>query len=794
VGLPRKKLLYMFSINFLEASLVVIAPCVPLLLPGIFFMRTHTWGVILLHVSRVILWSMGSLTILATLGLTLGISVQKTAVVLTTLGCIYALLHAKQFFKRQTAWYLLSVVLLILIPTSAFTVPFLKIHDGLPTGDVQKTIIWANEIIATHTLPNYTRAMTLLNRDPVDFYTPGLHAVSALVLSLSPAPLTSIGIFSIALAVCVALITASITKELFDTHEHFVPPLLAALLLLTQYRFLRYIREPGYHFQNIVGELFLFGMMLLVIRFLRKREKQDAFLFIVCAIALFLSHQFSAFIAVFIMIAMTFTAIALYKNKIVDAIRQHRNLALILFIVFFLATSTLLALGLGNKIPSIFTTNPHLTSQLLPFIEYPAMMGEFWLFSGSFGVVLMLMEARKGGLHHRQVFLFGSAVVALIALSQGPAIGIDIPPVRALFYLAVPLSVGSAYLFGKLFFVIGRTYHGKTKQIAHLAALSAIIIAGYSSTYKAYASLSHTIRTNSTLTGEQLGFIEQLERRGSRLGGRDDTPAILIDDYNRRSASWLVLSGAPMFTRIAADLERQMMESNQSSLRRYLYLNQIDYEKIIELGSLPEISFLLKKHNIAYVTGITNASRYGFEHNKIFKLVGFADDLTLYKVSGEQNACTSIECKFLIKPSTLANDIGDEMDTFEHLQASIRSPLTSEPLYDDTMTYREVRSPIIPLSFNVGDYVQVLWDPNNMHRSETTLTFMLWLKNPVQGLSLSTSSGEKIALPYRRHITVELPQNLVQINDKGFVTLTIHNPQGATVPIDLVALGSSLIP
>lgn len=771
--------------NIGDAIWVVLVPLIPIVLPGVFFVRAHTWDNLLLSGSRIILWSMGLLTLLTTLGLLYGVPVQVVALLIAVLGLAYAILYRKSFFTRQSLWHLLAIAVPLFIAITAFTIPFLRIHDGLPTGDVQKTIIWANESIKTHRLPQYDTAITLLNRDPVDFYTPGLHAVSALVLALSSSPLTSIGIFSIVIAVCVAWVAASITKEIFDGHAHIVPPLLAAVFTLTQYRFLRYLREPGYHFQNVVGELFLFGMVLLFIRFIRRREKQDAFLFIICGSALFLSHQFSAFIAAFMILAMGLSCILVFRNRIIHAIRDHANLSLIILAVGSAGVILLFALGLGEKVPAIFTTTPHLTSLLPNITDYPSTMGEIWFFAGLIGIVLMLMEARRKDVHHRQVIVFVSGTVALLALSQGPALGIDIPPVRALFYTAVPLSIGAAYLFGKLFLVVEHTYHGKTKKIAQLAVVIAIFTAVSVSTDKSYASLSHTVRTNSTLTGQELHLIEQLQ--GEKVG-------VLIDDYNRRSASWLVLSGAPMFTRIAADLERQMEESRQSKLRMDLYLRQLKYEKIVQLGSLPQVASLLAQSNIGYVTGIENASQFSFAHNPILTPVGVADDITLYKVQNTKDSCTSVECIFLLRSATLVNDIGDGMDTFEHLEVSIRSPRISEPLAQGNTTYREVASPIIPLSFNVGDYVRVLWDPNNVRRPETKLTFMLWLTRPVEGLSLLTSSGEEIPLPFKQHITVELPQHMVQINDKGFVSFSLLNARETKVPIDLIALGSSLTP
>ncbi|MDA1169303.1 MAG: hypothetical protein O3A36_03120 [bacterium] len=767
--------------NFFDAILVVIIPFIVIVLPAVFFIRIHAWNNILLSGARIILWSMGTLTLLLTLGLFFGISVQHVALLLAILGVVYAVVYRERFFTRQTAYCLLAILIPILLTTAAFTIPFLLIHDGLPTGDIQKTIIWAQESLNTNMLPKYDRAISFLNRDPVDFYTPGLHAVSALVLSLSPAPLLSMGIFSILLAVCVAWIAASITKELFDEHVHVVPPILAAVFLLTQFRFLRYLREPGYHFQNVVGELFLFGMVMLCIRFLRRREAQDAALFIVCGAALFLTHQFSMFIAAFVFVCMALACCIVFRKKIMYVIHEHRNLAATFFVAIFAAVVLLFSLGLGSKVTSLFTTTPHLIDQLLPLSKYPNTMGEFWLFSGIAGLILLTLEARKKNVHYTQVMIFLGATAALLILSQGPRFGIDIPPVRALFYLAVPLSITSAYLFGKLLYVIEYAYKGKNTRIAQATCMVAICIAVWASTSKSYASLNHAVRTNSTLTAEQLGLIELLQEK--EKGG------ILIDDYSRKSASWLVLANIPMFTRIGADLERQMTESSQSPLRNNLYLRQLDYEKIVELGSLPEISSLFAKNNIKYVTGIAGASYGAFAHNAALQEVATANDTTLFEIDDAQKSCMSEECNFLFRPSTLANDIGDELDAYEYLQASIRSPRLSEPKIQGTMTYRDVSSPIIPLSFNVGDYVRVLWDPENAGNLETPLTFMLWLTKPMQGLSLRTPSGTFIDLPYQKHITVELPRDLVQINDKGFISFSLYNEEEKNIPIDLIALG-----
>ena len=775
--------------SFLGAILAVIIPTLPLIIPGAFIVRIRAWENLLATGARVILWSLGILTIVTTAGLYIGVSVTTSLLFVVFLGAIRVATHPHYFFSRKVLWYFLGILIPFAFIGSIFAIPFLAIHDGLPTGDVQKTIIWANDIISNNALPDYARAITFLNRDPVDFYTPGLHAISALVLSLSPFPLTSIGFFSILIAIGVAWVAAAITKELFDGHAHVVPPIIAALLTLTQLRFLRYLREPGYHFQNVVGELFLFGMVFLFIRFMRKREKQDALLFIVCGAALFLSHQFSAFIAVFMIAGMLLATVIQMRIRIIHAVREHVILSGALGALCVTGLIIAASLGLGAKIPSIFTTTPHLASSLPTAIDYPALMGSGWFFVGVVGALLMLIESRRKDAHRRQVVSFVAGIFVLLLLSQGPAIGIDIPPVRALFYLAAPLSIAGAYFISKLFFVAGRTYHGYTKIFAQGGIILAVCSIAFSSTQLAYGSLSHTVRTNSTLTGEQLASIEQLQ-------GASTDSAILVDDYSRRSASWLVLSGRPMFTRIASDLERQMEESSQSPLRKELYIRQLDYEKIINLASLPEIAPLLSRNSIGYIVGTSSTSVPGLSRNPLLDPIAIADDATIFAVKNT-DASSCLEkpaCAFLMRSTTLANDIGDGMDTFEHLPASIQSPRLSNPLATEQSTYRETTSPIIPLLFNVGDYVRVLWDPSNVGRPETTLTLMIRLVKPIQNATLLTSSGERLPLPYSSDIAIELPQSMVHINERGFVSLSILNPNAELVGIDLVALGPSLVP
>ena len=402
-------------------------------------------------------------------------------------------------------------------------------------------------------------------------------------------------------------------------------------------------------------------------------------------------------------------------------------------------------------------------------------MGAIWFIAGILGLIFLLLERLSAKSQQNNIaFIFAIMAAAILALSQGPNLGIDIPPIRALFYSAVPLSIAGAYFFWKI--------SSQRKSLFILICI-AVASAATSSVQRAYGTLNHSVRTNSTLTNEQQYLIETLQT-DKTIG------AVLIDDYNRRSASWLVLSGRPMMTRIAADLERQMNEAAQSSVRKALYENQLDYEKIYALGSLPEISHLLQKHSISWVTGIADSSAFAFAHNPILQEHAAGSDTTLYKIKNEAIACdTGSICEFLLRPSTLANDIGDDEDAFEHLEASIRTPQLSEPKTAGHTTYRETTSPLIPLKFNVGDYVQRLWISDASKKLNQPLAFAIILTRPVSGLAVETASGNRLQMKPTATNIITLQPGEAEIDDKGFITLTINNPTQQSIGIDVIALG-----
>src|SRR3990167_6903344 len=136
--------------NFFEAILAVVVPLIPIVLPGAFFFLVHDFKNLLITGARIMLWSMGIVTISLTVGLYVGIPIQASALILLIASIAHAALYKKQFFARATLWHAMAMVVPMTIGLAVFAIPFFMIHDGLPTGDVQKTIIWARDSLTTN--------------------------------------------------------------------------------------------------------------------------------------------------------------------------------------------------------------------------------------------------------------------------------------------------------------------------------------------------------------------------------------------------------------------------------------------------------------------------------------------------------------------------------------------------------------------------------------------------------------------------------------------------------------------
>lgn len=762
--------------EFLAACLTLLIPAFIFWIPGLFLVRADDTKNILRTGTYAILGSLAFSTLVSFILAVLHANPVLLFPISAVVGIAALYRNRANAFTLQTAWVSLAVIVPIIFAVGLFAIPFTQKHNALPTGDSQKSIIWAQEIIETHALPRYEKARPLLNRDAGDFYTPGLHTLIASIMDLAPYPLIVVGFFAVYVGVAIAWIAATISRELFDDTPHVIPPLLTALLVLTNFRFLRYIREPGYHLQNVVGELFFIGLLFVSIRLIKRKTWPDLLLWIACLSALIITHQFSTFIAAFALIPLGIAFVVSHVNR--------RMLVTIITGLVLLA-GLAVPFGLYEKLPHLFTTSPHLIGLVPDIIDYPTTLGAIWIIFGLSGLLLLILSSRNT-LNSPHIWAFVGSTIILLLLSQGPRFFIDIPPVRALYYSIIPLSICAAYFCMRLRHYIGRVYANSPamRSLGYILIVGFLAVPMSASTYQAFASSNHVVRTNSTLLPEQIYV-------SNWLRDQEGTQGVLVDDYNRRSSAWFALSGKPMFTRIAADISRQMNEAKQSQLRRDLYLNQLNYEKIYSLGSQPYITRLMHRQNIAWVTGVMKNSDDAFSHNPALREVVRGNDTVLYTVTEDQNNISDIEA-WLLRPSTLANDIGDREDTFAHLPASLRTQRLSDPQFDGNHTLRFTTAPIIPLVFNTTSYVDALWDQDSDSYPDADLSLYITTVAESKSFTLRLPDGSNTKITSGERLTIN--HTAIQKNEKGLVEIDILNPENELVGIDIIALGLAQVP
>ncbi|HBE89828.1 MAG: hypothetical protein A3E37_05120 [Candidatus Andersenbacteria bacterium RIFCSPHIGHO2_12_FULL_46_9] len=772
--------------NLFAATLPALIPLAATLLPGLFMVRwTKQATTFIPQLARAILWSIAINSMFALLLSALSLPPALTFLISPLIFFLFIPRRLGQFDQRTTMIVLTSL-LLFLVAYGAFSLPFLTFHSGLPTGDSQKSIYWATSILAHQALPDYASSIAQLNRDPVDFYTPALHALTAAVMQTTLSfsdPLTayiSVGFLAIALSLSVVIIAQATVTTIATKPVLPLALFITPVILLTHLRFLRYLREPGYHLQNVAGELLIFGGLFLLLSLLRKPRHSDFFLLILVLTTLFLTHQFSAFLAAFVLLPPSVALVYSNWGKIKSSMHLRHSSSL-----FFLLALSIFILGwalkLLQKIPHLFNAEPHLLSLTPQISDYFNLMGFIWLTSGLLGLVYVYYSSRT--------IIAKSFVVStllLLFLSQAPRLFIDIPPVRTLFYAIVPLSIAFALLFA---WVMQRLYRLHTSLSLTTATLLILLVGlpMFFSIDRAF-TLSHSVRTNSTLLPEHWPLISFLQTQ-------TDGAAVLYDDYNRRSSSWLIMSKHPAFARLSSDLKVQMQEAKQSRVRQDLYLKQLDFEKIYMLGSHPAIAALLAKHNIKWLIGVNNSSAGGLTKNPVLQPVLPGSDLTLFTVplaSSETISNLSDHSHWLIRPTTLVNDIGDSEDTFLHLPASLRSTRLSPAQTNNNATYRTTTAPLIPLFFNVRDYVSVLWDQDDDGYADNSIQLSIKTIDSIGQLNISYGDNHsRQILADGTQVTIPAPELPLSA---AYVVITIDNPAEQPIDLDLVALGLSRTP
>ncbi len=107
-------------------------------------------------------------------------------------------------------------------------------------------------------------------------------------------------------------------------------------------------------------------------------------------------------------------------------------------------------------------------------------------------------------------------------------------------------------------------------------------------------------------------------------------------------------------------------------------------------------------------------------------------------------------------------------------------------------TYRLTTAPYIPLRFNIGDYVRILWDQENTNQPDTAIELLVQFAVQTPPLPVSLPSGRLLTLNDNPLLRIE-PGDFV-FDEQGFGEIIIHNPAQTPLAIDLIALGLARVP
>lgn len=786
-------------------------------LPGIplaaVFFRTVQNAIAWLSLAGVLgmVWSTG-LTLLLTLLHTpltpltiVGAAVLPTILVVAWPTLRLSVLHTlKQLVLPSVATWL------VVLTMAAVALPFLTVQGGLPTGDVQKAIVWGTSILDTTRLPTYGDALAL-NRDPADFATPGLHAVTAAVMRLSGDPLRGPAWFGLLGGLLLAGLAAALGNLLGPVRLSLLPP-LAFLLAAANARALRYTAAPGYHYQNLLGELVLVLAFIALLDAVGDRGHRRSLFPAIVAVALLpFVHQFSTFLAVLVLPVLCAFLLLKYRREITALLMrrfgQYRyTFGAVLLVVATAGAWLLLRSPLFiDGVSRLVTSTPHLRGSLIPPQNIPELLGVSFVLLGAAGMVIAIVRMRRREIEWRwgPLILW---IALLITVSQGPRWFLDIPSARTLFYAVTPLAVVAALALASVLERIRALWPRAAPVLAPgvlALALAPTVgvplnasLQGFDRPTSGTAVLTnHRHPRNATLTPQTQDFLSFLTANPpSCPAGEPRTCAdgIVVDDWGRRRSTWAILSPYRMLTRVGADIHVSAQEAHQSRQRQRQYEALLDFEKVFSLATSPAIAPLLDRHGIAFIAGASGTSAEGFRQNPILEPVFENAEITVFRrKTGSLPSDT--DATFLLAPTTLVNDLGDAEDSAEHLPLPLFAPSSSDPLVRSGRTVRDLRALESLITINAGRFVPHLWNANNDGSADRPVRLLLRaLANGARGqLRIGTLELVSFALPNTGRwetIRLEIPTSQIRLDRDGALTVTLATSDGL-LRLDLLAAG-----
>lgn len=437
------------------------------------------------------------------------------------------------------------------------------VHQGLPGGDSYMAILWARIIERDLSIPAYAEIASLwLSTAPttglfLTYLTPFLHSFLFALVGL-----TGVSDFAVVLVLVVSVWVGILFLmfRMVDRVSRFEALAVIAVLSLLGVRTFRYFSQTGFHFQNLVGDLFVILMILLAFNVMKRegvsRIKAYLLLLVVGPVTVLFFHQLSG-ILVFVVLLFFFPILLLLTPLPKDIAFRRRLKVTVIVAVGGLSALVLLVLSIpffAELAGRLVMVSPDVRSILGPWNRYAEFMGPALWFLGVGGALVAFATLvagyvyRRKGLRgfqiperRRHLLLLGLAwLSATLVLSRSQDLGLKLPGLRFLWYAAYPLALLTVIGFMSIRYFISMPDGSRTAHLRPAFQVGFVVVVLVSSylTIPYMSSLTSVAPPgvnfgDSTYNGEVAAVVDFLRSSISA----DST--VWIDWRGWRSLIWL---------------------------------------------------------------------------------------------------------------------------------------------------------------------------------------------------------------------------------------------------------------
>lgn len=657
-------------------------------------------------------------------------------------------------FKRVKANSLLVLVIAFAILIKAYPLYY---FNNFAESESAKAIFWAKQIMTTHAIPDYQKVPSGFS--DVDFDTPGLHIFVASIGLLSDSPLVSIvGVITVIESLAASFLIYSVAFKLTGNKAIST---LTLLFFSAALPFMRYTNLPGYHFQNLFGEVLIFLTIYLILHILDGKNLGISIsLFSLSLFSLLTVHKLSAYSMLFLLVVMLFPIMALRGRKTLNLVTRHvivtvSSLVLILLLVFYtlltIMRPTLNAFLYGG-VGRIGLTPSYLQSPSLN--DYINTFGAYYVLLSFTGVLICAFYSVKAKEKRFYNIFLLAWFLGVLTMSQGPNLYLYIAPWRSMYYLSAPFailaSIGVCTILAASSKQVRRFISLKAwpKYLGICILLMVLLASCFATSLAIFASYDSLVKTiefgeNSPRSGMMNSEVHDILRWLEHNTQLDDR--ILVDYWGSSRLEWMFASGRFISFRVGPFIRSYLQDYLRSphlEERQSLYVHELNFEKIFMMGNSKIAAYLFDNYDFKYLVA-NRTSETAFSNNTYFSQVYRTANYIVYEFPNTPSPILDSNETIVAKPDTLANKLGDQNDFLESSEAYINSSSRWRIIYLNGTNARVNNKGAAYISFNLEDYVQEIWDENDDGIPDENLTFMMRVYDNHFQFSFYTRNGSE---------------------------------------------------